>query len=299
MIPAFLQQMNCRYLAEEDIKRTGNACLAVIEAKDLRGAAESFLAAGYHLEDVSGLTASEGAVAAYHFDHFDTPGRITVLVIEPYNAKGSAAFPSIAPIFHGAEWHERETRDFFGFTFDGNPNHIPLLLPDDMADVHPLIKEEWARAPLGKILAAPEGTRKIARCADGFTAMNAPVKEEPAAAPAAAAQATPAVKPAEAPAAPAPAAKPAEAKVEAPAEKPAAPAPKTEEAKPAAPAEKAAPAPAPQKVEPAAAKPVEKAAPAKAAEAPKSAEKAPAKAAPAPAKKTPVKTPAKKGGGND
>jgi len=61
-----------------------------------------------------------------------------------------AAIPSIAHIFPAADWHERETRDMFGIHFDGHPNLVPLLLPEDMNDHFPLRKdnplqeiEEW------------------------------------------------------------------------------------------------------------------------------------------------------------
>ncbi len=202
MIPAFLKAMPVRYLAEEDKSRTGSACLAVLDPKDLVPAARAFLAADWHLEDVSGLMSADGAVSVYHFDKFDAPDRVTLLVVVPYGAGGGAEFPSIASVYQGAEWHERETRDFYGFAYAGNPNFVPLLLPDDMDAVHPLYKEENARAPLHVIFSAPERVRKVVSKADGFTLLDAPVKEE-------AAKAEPA---AEAPAGPAPKAKAAAVK---------------------------------------------------------------------------------------
>lgn len=33
-------------------------------------------------------------------------------------------------VFHGADWHERETHEMFGVAFAGHPNLVPLLLPD-------------------------------------------------------------------------------------------------------------------------------------------------------------------------
>jgi len=48
--------------------------------------------------------------------------------------------PTISAVFPGANWHERETHDFFGIRFAGHPNLIPLLLPED-ADYHPLRKD--------------------------------------------------------------------------------------------------------------------------------------------------------------
>ena len=43
-------------------------------------------------------------------------------------------------VFAGASWHERETYEMFGITFDGHPNLVPLLLPDGF-EGHPLRKE--------------------------------------------------------------------------------------------------------------------------------------------------------------
>ncbi len=48
--------------------------------------------------------------------------------------------PTITSIYAGANWHERETHDFFGIHFDGHPHLVPLLLPED-ADFHPLLKD--------------------------------------------------------------------------------------------------------------------------------------------------------------
>jgi NADH-quinone oxidoreductase subunit C len=54
--------------------------------------------------------------------------------------RSSPRLPSAVPVFRGAAWHERETYEMFGITFDGHPNLIPLLLPDGF-EGHPLRKE--------------------------------------------------------------------------------------------------------------------------------------------------------------
>ena len=180
MIATPLQKTPCLFLAEENYAKTGSACLAVVEAKDLVKLAEDFLSARYHLEDICGLDTSDGAVSVYHFDHFDEPCRVTVIVIAPHEA---ASFPSIASVYHGAEWHERETRDFYGFIYEGNPNLIPLLMAEDMDTVHPLKKEENARVSLAALFSTEGRERTIVKKADGFTLLDVPVKEAPAPAP--------------------------------------------------------------------------------------------------------------------
>ena len=47
---------------------------------------------------------------------------------------------TILKVFPGANWHERETHDFFGIRFLGHPNLTPFLLPED-ATYHPLRKD--------------------------------------------------------------------------------------------------------------------------------------------------------------
>ena len=50
------------------------------------------------------------------------------------------AVPSLAGVFAGAGWHERETAEMFGIDFPGHPDLRPLLLPDGFAGT-PLRKD--------------------------------------------------------------------------------------------------------------------------------------------------------------
>lgn len=47
--------------------------------------------------------------------------------------------PSLAGVFGGASWHEREVAEMLGVGFDGHPGLQPLLLPTGFAG-HPLRK---------------------------------------------------------------------------------------------------------------------------------------------------------------
>ncbi len=51
-----------------------------------------------------------------------------------------ARMPSASEIWKAADWHERETHDMFGIVFEGHPNLVPLLLPDDFEGIYPLLK---------------------------------------------------------------------------------------------------------------------------------------------------------------
>lgn len=73
----------------------------------------------------------------YDFNFWEELCRV---VIRTNTDRAAAEVPTISDIYQGANWHERETHDFFGVTFTGHPDLSPLLLEDD-ADYHPLLKD--------------------------------------------------------------------------------------------------------------------------------------------------------------
>lgn len=60
------------------------------------------------------------------------------LLLVTYLDRASPSIPSIADVFAGAAWHERETNEMFGISFGVELD--PLLLPDGF-EGHPLRKE--------------------------------------------------------------------------------------------------------------------------------------------------------------
>jgi|YelNatPaOPRAMG01_1025707.scaffolds.fasta_scaffold29484_2 NADH-quinone oxidoreductase subunit C len=55
--------------------------------------------------------------------------------------KAKAVVPSIMDVWPGAELREREEWEFFGITFEGNPNLKRLWLPEDWDEMPPLLKD--------------------------------------------------------------------------------------------------------------------------------------------------------------
>ncbi len=59
------------------------------------------------------------------------PGEpVKIMVIKANLSYEDPRAPSVVQLWRAAEWYEREARDLFGVTFEGNPNLTPLLLYD-------------------------------------------------------------------------------------------------------------------------------------------------------------------------
>jgi NADH-quinone oxidoreductase subunit C len=81
--------------------------------------------------------------AVYHLTSLSYRRRIRVEVAVTVD---DPHVPSAVSLYPTADWHERETWDFFGIVFDGHPGLTRIEMPDDW-DGHPQRKDY----PLGGI----------------------------------------------------------------------------------------------------------------------------------------------------
>ncbi|MFF3711967.1 NADH-quinone oxidoreductase subunit C [Streptomyces phaeochromogenes] len=72
--------------------------------------------------------------------------RLLVRTTVPHDAP---VLPSAVEVYAGAAWHERETHEMFGVTFEGHPGLDPLLLPEGF-EGHPLRKDFVLAARVAK-----------------------------------------------------------------------------------------------------------------------------------------------------
>ena len=94
---------------------------------------------GFALDAITGVDWLAQNQMEVVYDYFHPTAALRV-VVRTRLPRATPEVPSISDIFPGANWHERETHDFFGITFSGHPNLKPFLLPED-ANFHPLRKD--------------------------------------------------------------------------------------------------------------------------------------------------------------
>ena len=124
---------------ETDYKAKGYHLDVDLPPEKIPEAAEILLREDFFIESITGVDwiDDQQLESVYDFNHFDELCRV---VIRTRTDRNNPEIPSISHIYQGANWHERETHDFFGIKFIDHPNLEPLLLPED-ADFHPLLKD--------------------------------------------------------------------------------------------------------------------------------------------------------------
>jgi len=86
---------------------------------------------------IAGVDEGKNLSVYYHFDDEDDVETLKFTL-----AKDNPKIPTIVFEFPSAELYEKETHDFFGIEFEGNPNiHEKLFLPENFKGRPPLLKK--------------------------------------------------------------------------------------------------------------------------------------------------------------
>ena len=127
-------------LLERDYSVHGYHLDAQLAPEQLLTAVAMLDEAEFFLESITGVDwiKEKQLEVIYDFSRYDFD--LCRIVLRTRTDRLTPVIPTITDISPGANWHERETHDFFGIKFSGHPHLIPLLLPED-ADFHPLLKD--------------------------------------------------------------------------------------------------------------------------------------------------------------
>jgi len=91
-----------------------------------------------YLMCLSGVDYGKGTLGVvYNIYSMALKHKINIKIEVP---KDNPEVPSVADIWHTANWHEREAYDLIGIKFIGHPDLRRILLPDDW-EGHPLRKD--------------------------------------------------------------------------------------------------------------------------------------------------------------
>jgi NADH-quinone oxidoreductase subunit C len=132
-----------------DAAKTGVALDVVVPSTEVRAFAQMLRDLEFLVESVTAVDAAPQMMVLYHLSLTTEPLRVCGRVLID---RAAPTCPSIHDIYPGANWHERETHDFYGITFEGHPDLSPLILPEDAGDLRPLLKKDDKIKALGAVI---------------------------------------------------------------------------------------------------------------------------------------------------
>jgi NADH-quinone oxidoreductase subunit C len=127
-------------------ERFGADAVTASEFRDNRRVhvpADKLLAVCQYLKETHGFDLLAELSAADYLHYPDAKDRYGVWYVLVNTANGQRLYvktfvndpdpmlPSVYPLWHGADWMEREVYDFYGIVFDGHPDLRRILLPDE------------------------------------------------------------------------------------------------------------------------------------------------------------------------
>lgn len=126
---------------EFTVQTTPNDAVLILDKRDLYRALErAKFDPRLDMRFLRSITAvdlmDEGIDVVYHLKSLTTRHSVAVKALLPH---GDLEIESVVPLWPGANWLERETREMFGIEFVGHPDPRNLLLDEDMT-IHPLLK---------------------------------------------------------------------------------------------------------------------------------------------------------------
>jgi NADH-quinone oxidoreductase subunit C len=136
-IRTVLEQTGTVRIVQPDYRVRGVHVDALVSATQLRGAAAALRERDFLIDHVTAVDATPELLVVYHFSHVEGGCRAALKLLTD---REHPTAPTIRDIYPGADWHERETHDFYGVVFEGHPDLSPLILPEDAGDLRPLRK---------------------------------------------------------------------------------------------------------------------------------------------------------------
>lgn len=132
----------CQGMILDVQKHSAKRIYCAARASDItKIAAVLFNELGLRFITASGCDTPDGVEILYHFSHDASGVIISIRIV--LKDKKNLQVDSLAPLFAGAQWIEREIWELLGVDFIGHPNLEHLLLIDDWPkDNHPLRKDE-------------------------------------------------------------------------------------------------------------------------------------------------------------
>lgn len=134
-------------LTVDDTAGRGYHLALRVESDRISEGAGILLTRGFYLVFITAVHVRPAIELVYQFAHYETPCR----VIMRLSAGEENKVPSIASVYQGAAWHEREIYDFFGIVFLDHHNLKPLILTREDKGLNPLLKDEKKLKPREEI----------------------------------------------------------------------------------------------------------------------------------------------------
>ena len=123
-----------------DFSKHGFHIEMLCRPEDVVAVAEAMDKEGYFLEAITGVDWLKEKQLEVIYNYNRLGGEHLRTIVRVRIPRDTPQLSSITTVFPAADWHERETYDFYGVEFQGHPHLIRLLLPED-ADFFPLRKD--------------------------------------------------------------------------------------------------------------------------------------------------------------